>query len=91
MTNTRLEFLMKYKAQPKILPKQVTHWGSKDTMMPTQYGTISHVAWCQLEAKRMNSASALGLRNYVAEIDGQCCISRSEPHVIESKGAKVLL
>ena len=60
-------------------------------MLPSQYGTVSHVAWCQLEAQRMNSATALGLRNYVAEIDRQWCISRSEPHVIESKGAKVLL
>jgi len=73
---------------PKPIPKQVTHWYSKTAMMPSQYGHVSHLVWCQLDAQRMNEKSML--TNYVAEKAGYCCITRSRPSVLEEHGCKVV-
>lgn len=57
-------------------------------MMPSQYGHVSHLVWCQLDAQRMNEKSML--INYVAEKGGYCCITRSKPSVLEEHGCKVV-
>jgi hypothetical protein len=75
---------------PLDLPKQVTRWSEKETMLRSQYGKVSNLVWSQLESTRMNEASEGGLTNWVAVIDQWVCITRDRPVVINAHGGQVV-
>jgi hypothetical protein len=73
--------------EPKVpdhtdLPMMITHWMNATERMKTQFGVLTCLEWCHLDAARMDSGG--GMSNYVATTnspngDQKVCITRCSP------------
>ena len=65
------------KSNAEINPDEITVPSNPDERVQSQYGSISYLHWCELEAARINRPT---MPATVAYRDGKVYVSRREQH-----------